>query len=223
VLPDTIDLSGCATPTFTTTSAGDLIYATCTASNELRIIDVSGRQVVQQLRLAGAPYIGGSPGGMAGVAVSPDKRRIYVVTDTMQVAVVDLPIDSALNTLPISSDLVRQSYRIVPEGLVALTSDGQQLLVATRFDGNATGASEVRIFDAGTLREVGNVPAPQPLVGADLAISSDGLFVFGIGATTNGSMPPRSDTLLRLPLVGGQSETAIVRDGEEIFRIFTTP
>lgn len=218
-LPDRILLPGCDTASLAVSHDGTMLYVTCFSSNDIRFVNARTRQVERQVRIPDAPEIGGLPGGIAGSILAPDGRTLYVVTDTVQVLVVD----AGRGTIAPARDLDRRNYRAVPQGAVALVAEGKYVLVALSSSNDAAGANEMRLFETGTWREVRRLPARLSLAGSALAVSPDGSAVYAAGLRFSGKPLPDADTILALSLLDGRESTPLARTGEDILRLFTGP
>lgn len=224
VSPDTIplpDAHTCGGARFAVSRDGDTLYMTCTGSNDIRFINVRTRQVEQRLRVPGTPdYLyAWMPGSVAGAELSRDGRRLYIVTSTLRLVVVDVEQRAAVQDVAVG----RLDYRAVPAGLVAFSADGTRLVVGLRTNVGRENADELRVFDTSTWREVSRLPTGQPLVGGSLALNSDGSVIYGIGYSFNGKLLPDVDTVLALSTTGDQARVLSARKGEEILRLFVGP
>lgn len=161
VLPQTISLPGCGTASLARVAASGILIATCFGSNDVRFINPQTRQVEGHVDVPGAPAFFGKPGGIAGSALAPDGSTLDVVTDTFQVAVVDIGKRSIASV----ADLGRRTVRAENESLVTLSPDGTRLIVSEDVQGQPGTdiASTVHIYDTHTWREVRTIQVAQLL------------------------------------------------------------
>lgn len=219
-LPATVTLPACFTPTLRVAPDGAMLYVACLGTNDVRFVDLRTSQVAGRLRIPGTqgdPRFAWRPGGIAGMIVAPDGRMLYVVTDQLQVARIDLQRRVVAELV----DLRRGAEVAAVYGSVARTADGGGLIVGLSARKPADGTvSEARVFDLRTWRVARRVAFPRPLLATTLAMRPDGAGFYGVAVAP---FPRAASTLVRAGANGGQADALMVRPGEDIARLFVGP
>jgi len=230
LLPDTIPLPNCGAATLATAPAQELMYVACYQSNDLRFVNLETRQVEDELKIPGAPFVdgtylrtGGKPSSMTDMVLSSDGRELYVVTDDLRIAVVDV----ALRDITQWVDHSRSDHVAVGNGLVALSADGALLVIGEKVEDEAQGTiigTRLHVFDTETWQKVDQVQLDQPL--HTLVIDPDGQTAYGVTSSFNGKPLPDADTVLMIQLddpVSKPISASLKRNGEAISRMFIGP
>lgn len=221
VVRETDSIPGCDAATLAVAPTGGTLYVTCHGRSEVHVIDLRTGKDEQQLRAPGAPTFIGIQGGIAGSTLSPDGRSLYVVSDNLQVAIIDV----AQRTIARSIDLPGREQRAVVGGLVALAADGSTLFVGQRLRSAEDGAaSGLWLYDTRTWREIGQVRLEQPIHRNALALGADGRSVYGV---VDAPLAPK-DAIVAVTLDQAnrtyqQARMPLARKAENIRRIFIGP
>lgn len=219
VVGQTAPLLGCDAAMLAAARDGGALIVTCAGTNDVRFINLRTRQI-ERLNIPGPKYAGPA-GRIAGAVLSVDGRKLYLVIDNLQLAIVDVTQRNITTLI----DLGRQNGRVVVGGAVTLSPDGNRLFVGlqTGAKGNDAGG-EIRMYDTQTWKAAGRLSLGRPLRGNALAVTPDGRSIFSVGSK---ALAP-DDTILKLSTGTGaapsvQASVVAVRDRENILRIFTGP
>ncbi len=219
-LPDKILLPDCFTGTFQVDPNGKFLYITCLGTQDIRIANLDTFQVEQRLKIPETPNrsaLSWKVGGIASSILSSDGRIMYVVTNDLHVTVIDVVQRAIKKT--INLDPSRKWLAI--NSMTFLSSDDQILSIGVQArksrNENTTNIVSFRTID---WRENSNVTFKTSFIGGvHASLHSNGL----IYAVVVPAFPNASNTIIQIDADGNQDGAPIIRQGEDIKRIFTGP
>jgi DNA-binding beta-propeller fold protein YncE len=222
ILPDTVPLpTGCNAADMAITSTGQKMYVLCFSRNDLSVIALRARRIEEQLSIPSEPALSGNTsgitGGIKGFVLAPDGRNLYILTDTVQIAVFDIQLGKISRWI----DVGRKDAPTVPVGSIGISRDGSRLVIGLGAQGDTNASSEFHILDTQTWQILSRFRFEHPIKGSSILLSRDGKVVYGVSASEG--LRLHGNTILSLDTITGQAAPPIMRGGEEIVRIFLEP
>jgi hypothetical protein len=205
--PETIplpNLYACNQPRFLTPASEELFYVVC-RNNEILLVNTRTQQVEQRLPIAAEAAV-----------LSPDGQRMYAVSHTLRVRVVDLAQRAVVQEVDLNRS---QQLFLVNQLMVALSGDGTRMLAGRRLqDSSGTeSATELWVFDTQTWEEVRHFRYERPI--ASLAHGSDRNSFY---AVISREMTTTGGRVVELDVESGIARSEFASD-DLIIRFFMTP
>ncbi len=202
-LPTTIPLpfiGECGAPTLASPPVGHAIYVACYGGNILAIN--TRTQEIEPLL----------PDGVDGTILLPNMHEMYAVNETLRLSV----LDSTRRTVLRQTTMRPTPPFSASQGLVALSGDGQRLVAVQTLQERAgtDTASDIRVFDTSTGKEVGRFRYEQPLHSFVVGLSGTTLYaVIGAALATD-------TTIVSFDLPSGVVRAERGRPQEDITQMF---
>jgi len=159
--------------------ARGLIYAGNFSAGRVEVVDAATHQILTRFPA------GPQPGGVTGMAISPDRRFLVVTTVAVSQTA---PALSGVTVINLNSPSERENFTLTEQPLaVAFTKSGEALIVTTNSflmfepeDGAFRTVLDFANPAGGLVLPAQAATFPQEIVNASIAASRDGNWIFGL-------------------------------------------